>query len=617
MTGLTVMAGEGGTPAGDNLTLRGFSARNDVFVDGVRDLGPQSRDPFNMEQVEVVKGPQSAFTGRGSAGGSINLVSKSASLQPRVGLDVSLGTANLKRGAADINTPLRFLGERTGFRLNVMGHDSGVPGRDVVKNSRYGIAPTITFGLASPRATPSTTRDSSRTTSLTTASRGCRSATTCSPTTATSGAGSARTFTATATATRRRWARTPPRSASSTTSPMACVRSQFATAARRVTRWPRLRASPIRIRPRSTARMLLDHGRRHLRQPSRPYGALPDRRGAQHDVVTGFALSREGNFRQLRSAPNAVTTLLNPNPDDVYTGAFTYGEFNGDLNADTQAIYAFDTVRLGRRWQANGGLRAERFAVKGLTTAGETLDRTQNMVSLRSGLVFKPAQSTSLYASYGSSLNPSLEGLSYVGRGDDPSLKPEKTYTVETGAKWDLLNSRLLLTTALFQVEKTNARTRAFWPRTRHKCSTDGSGVRGVEVGATGHLTRSWMLFGGYTGMTSRIVESNNPDEIGSRFPQSPPHSFNLWSSYTFPKRVTLGGGVRYMGRRYNNVSNTRFVDGYWTADLMASMPLADNIDLRLNLTNLTDEYYFARVGGGHVVPGPARQLIGTLNFHF
>ncbi|MEZ5395638.1 MAG: TonB-dependent receptor [Bryobacterales bacterium] len=141
--------------------------------------------------------------------------------------------------------------------------------------------------------------------------------------------------------------------------------------------------------------------------------------------------------------------------------------------------------------------------------------------------------------------------------------------------------------------------------------------VRGVEVGATGHLTRSWMLFGGYTGMTSRIVESNNPDEIGRRFPQSPPHSFNLWSSYTFPKRVTLGGGVRYMGRRYNNVSNTRFVDGYWTADLMASMPLADNIDLRLNLTNLTDEYYFARVGGGHVVPGPARQLIGTLNFRF
>ena len=74
--GLTIAAGEGGVPAGDNLTLRGFSARNDLFVDGVRDIAPNSRDPYNLEQVEVIKGPQSAFTGRGSTGGSSNMVTK-------------------------------------------------------------------------------------------------------------------------------------------------------------------------------------------------------------------------------------------------------------------------------------------------------------------------------------------------------------------------------------------------------------------------------------------------------------------------------------------------------------------------------------------------------------
>ena len=79
--GLTITAGEGGTPAGDNLTLRGNSARNDIFVDGVRDLNPQSRDPFNLEQVEVTKGPTSAVSGRGSAGGAINLTSKAPGLQ--------------------------------------------------------------------------------------------------------------------------------------------------------------------------------------------------------------------------------------------------------------------------------------------------------------------------------------------------------------------------------------------------------------------------------------------------------------------------------------------------------------------------------------------------------
>ena len=83
--GLTIAAGEGGTPAGDNLTLRGNSARNDIFVDGVRDLNPQTRDPFNLEQIEVTKGPTSAVSGRGSAGGTINLISKAPNLDRIVG----------------------------------------------------------------------------------------------------------------------------------------------------------------------------------------------------------------------------------------------------------------------------------------------------------------------------------------------------------------------------------------------------------------------------------------------------------------------------------------------------------------------------------------------------
>jgi catecholate siderophore receptor len=148
--GLTMTAGEGGTAAGDNLTLRGFSARNDLFVDGVRDISPQSRDPFNMEEVEVVKGPGSAFTGRGSTGGSINLVSKAPSLSRMFGGTFNFGTDGTKRVSADVNMPLRFLGEHTAFRLNVLAHDSGVAGRDVVNNQRWGVAPSLAFGLGTP-----------------------------------------------------------------------------------------------------------------------------------------------------------------------------------------------------------------------------------------------------------------------------------------------------------------------------------------------------------------------------------------------------------------------------------------------------------------------------------
>ena len=104
--GLTITAGEGGNPAGDNITLRGFSARNDIFIDGVRDLSPQSRDPFNLEQVEVVKGPGSVYTGRGSAGGSINLTNKIPGLRKAFSGTLDFGTDSTRRATADINLPI-------------------------------------------------------------------------------------------------------------------------------------------------------------------------------------------------------------------------------------------------------------------------------------------------------------------------------------------------------------------------------------------------------------------------------------------------------------------------------------------------------------------------------
>ena len=107
MPGLTVTAGEGGNVGGDNLTLRGFSARNDIYIDGARDLSPQNRDPFNLEQVEVVKGPSSATTGRGSTGGTVNLVTKVPNSRPTYNFDLSGGTDKTKRITGDINIPAR------------------------------------------------------------------------------------------------------------------------------------------------------------------------------------------------------------------------------------------------------------------------------------------------------------------------------------------------------------------------------------------------------------------------------------------------------------------------------------------------------------------------------
>ena len=147
--GISMQAGEGGGgPAGDNLSIRGFSARSDIFVDGMRDTasGGYSRDPFNFEQVEVTKGPGSTSTGRGSTGGSINIVTKTPHLGNSYETMLSGGSDNYYRGTFDLNQEIPNL-NGVAVRLNGVYHDQDIPGRDHVENERWGIAPSIAFGL--------------------------------------------------------------------------------------------------------------------------------------------------------------------------------------------------------------------------------------------------------------------------------------------------------------------------------------------------------------------------------------------------------------------------------------------------------------------------------------
>ncbi len=142
--GISMQAGEGGAVSGDNLSIRGFSARSDIYLDGLRDYANYNRDPFNTEQVEIAKGPSSSTVGRGSTGGSINTVSKMANLTDSVLTTVSAGTSSLYRGTVDVNEKLS---EHMAFRLNGMYHTANTPGRDNVSNERYGIGASLGTGL--------------------------------------------------------------------------------------------------------------------------------------------------------------------------------------------------------------------------------------------------------------------------------------------------------------------------------------------------------------------------------------------------------------------------------------------------------------------------------------
>lgn len=626
--GITIAAGEGGAPAGDNLTIRGFSARNDIYVDGVRDLGPQSRDAFNLEQVEVVKGPSSTFTGRGSTGGTINLVSKLPNLRRTVSGSFMAGTANTKRGTVDVNLPVS---DTVGFRLNAMAHDADFPGREVVQNRRWGIAPAISFGLG----------------------------------------------------TRTRYSfgyfYLEQNNTSDYGIPWVPVTNNALVAFRD-------RPAPV---PRSTFYGFLDRDHEKLRSDlvtarfehdlgdnltvrnqfrygysNRDSIATPPRfannnstainrelrswittddiwdnqtdvtyrfkTGAlQHAAVFGTSLSYEKNHRGLRTAPNSLTTLFGPNPNDVYTGAITINPLEGDVAGKSVAAYLFDTIKLNKQWSFVGGLRWDRFAVDGFNVNTTSLpnvlvpmERVDKIVSGRAAIIFKPVESGTLYASYGTSANPSLEGLLYSPA--DVRTDPEKTRTIEAGTKWELFDSRLLLTGAVFCVQKTNARTASLVAGEPPTLDGDQQ-IDGVEFSATGNITRNWQVFSGYTFLDSRIVASNTAptvvngvpiSEVGKQLINTPRNSFNLWTTYRMQK-FFVGGGPRFVGLRYGNNINTRFVDSYWVVDAMMSYKVTKNFDLRLNMNNLADKYYIDRIGGGHIIPGAGRLITLSTGFSF
>jgi catecholate siderophore receptor len=612
--GLTITAGEGGNPAGDNLTLRGFSARNDIFIDGVRDLSPQSRDPFNLEQVEVVKGPGSAYTGRGSTGGSINLLNKLPGLSKGFSGTLDFGTDSTRRATADINLPL---GSSVGFRLNALAHRSGVAGRDVVEFKRWGVAPALTFGLSKPtRFTVSyykLKQDNISDYGI--------------PWVPVTNNALVEFRDRPAPVPRNTFYGLRDRDFEKLNTDLVTLKFEHdfndGLSLRNQLRYANSSRDSMATPPRfaNNNATAINREMRSWVTADKVWDNQTDLVARfntgkiEHALVTGVDFTRENNTRVTRTAPNMLTTLLNPDPDDVFTGAITTSSIIGDVTANSQAVYLFDTAKLGQRWELNGGLRWDRFAADGITTTGIPVSRVDRMLSGRAGVVFKPLPQGAVYASYGTSLNPSLEGLSYNTA--NTVIDPEKTYTIETGSKWDFFGGRMLLSGAVFRVEKLNARTPGVLPGDPPQVLEGRQRVDGAELSLEGNVTRAWQVLAGYTFLDSETVESNTPAEIGKQLVNTPRNSFNVWSTYRLPSGFHFGGGARFVDRRFGNTINTRFVDAYWTFDLMASYPLTEHIDLKLNLYNLTDKFYFDRIGGGHVVPGPGRAAMLSTSFRF
>ncbi|MGH9158787.1 MAG: TonB-dependent siderophore receptor [Vicinamibacteraceae bacterium] len=624
VTGISIQAGEGGVPAGDNLTIRGFAARTDIFIDGVRDFGGYTRDPFNLEHVEVAKGPASAYAGRGSTGGAVNLVTKAPHPGSSYNASFGGGTAAYKRGTVDINQPIDGLGSGTALRLNAMWTDADVPGRDAVENQRWGIAPALTFGLGTPtRVTLGYThlaQDNIPDYGV--------------PWVPEDNEALAEYADQPAPVDFSNFYGLTARDYEDVVTGVATAQIEqdlnASLTLRNLTRYGRTRRDSSITAPRFASEDSTDIGRADWKSRDQTDAILANQTNLtarfdtgtiEHALTTGLELSHESeeNYDRIEVGPPApVTDLFRPTPSDQYAGAIVRTGELTEAEATSAALYAFDTANVGAHWELSGGLRWDRFDVDYAPPSGEAAERTDASVSWRGAVVYKPRPEGSIYLGYGTSFNPSAEGLSLSTRGGTlAEIEPEKSQSYELGTKWEALGSRLSLNAALFRTDKTNARTPGLNPGDPPFVLDGEQRVSGLELGVAGNLTPAWSLFGGYTYMQSEITKSNDAEEVGNAFGNTPDHSFSLWTSYRLPWEIELGGGVQYVGDRFNSSSGTRVAPSYRLFDAMTAYRVTDHLTLRLNLNNLTDERYIDRVGGGHFIPGPGRSVALTTGVAF
>ena len=657
--GITFGAGEGGNPQGDRPFIRGFDAQSDMYLDGVRDAGGQTREIFDIESIEVSKGPNSTFGGRGSAGGSLNMVSKTAKAGDFLNGGFTYGSDQTRRYTLDVNR--QFL-DTAAFRLNLMSHEQNVAGRESVNYDRWGVAPSLTFGLGTENrlnvsyyhlesndlpdsGIPYGYSNSSKTAVH---------------------------------------AHDKPDDGGDSKNFYGLKDRDF--------RKTRVDISTISFEHDFNDAMTLKNTFRHgntgqdyiLTQPDdsqhnvNQYGTVWRRAntrvsttetttnqtdlfgnfqvmGFKNNYSTGVEFTREetrasGYTVTPNSNPNCTpdkvgnsggqcTSLSNPNPNDVWTGTEARNYYGTNTVGVTKAAYVFDTIELDPKWLLNAGLRYDAFSTTANTNAATGRTKASNdshFFNWQTGLVWKPLDNGSVYLSYATSATPpggvvgeGVEGNGLVAPGSTitSDLKPEETVNYELGTKWDVFHDRLSLTAAIFRTEKKNTRvlTDSFTYENAGESRVDG-----LELSASGKITDKWQVFAGYSYLKSELVDPGQKanrngtintaavSDKGNEMPNTPKNSFSLWTTYEVMPKLTIGGGAFYVDEVYGDTANTVYVPAYTRYDAMASYKLTKNIDLQLNVQNLTDKTYYDKAYAAHFASQAAgRTALLTTSFHF
>jgi len=613
--GITIGGAEGGQ-IGNNINLRGFTARTDIYLDGFRDPGQYYRDIFDLSAIEVLKGPSSMMFGRGSTGGVINQVSKEPELKAFGTVSATVGTDDRYRATADVNQPLS---DTAALRVNVFGQDLQST-RNVMENQDHGIAPSLRLGIGtSTQITLSALLQrnddmpdyglppiNGRPADVNHANWYGLTDDHTDQTVNSFNARLEHTFSPDVTL------RSQLQYSQYTTNARETAANSVVTAAgvtlnKTAGNPTNLPLSDLYVQLASHDRLIHDD----VLDSQTDLVTKFDTGSFQHTLISGIELAHESYIRNGLPLLSLLDPAQEATPANVTTTVGNYAQ----SSADTVGIYANDTMRINDQWIAVAGLRRDRFSADISNTVSLPGYATQTVyfTSVRGGLIYQPSETQSYYVSYGTSFDPSLETLTLTNGTQD--LAPEKNYSYEIGGKWNLIDDTLQITSALFNLEQTNARTET----SSGEYVLDGNiRVRGAELGVGGHITEHWQVFSGYTFMNAKVVKAMDGTQ-GNVPANTPRNTATAWTSYTFARNWEVGGGPSYMSQRYAANTDVVSVGGYtrWDATLAYHQPV---YDVRLNVQNLTNKQYFDALiqsDGGRSVPAVGRTAMVTFTYKF
>jgi catecholate siderophore receptor len=642
--GITTQIGEGGVMSGDQFFIRGLSAKNDVFTDGLRDFGVYTRDSFNYGQVEVYKGPSGAAFGRGAAGGGINTSSKTPFLETSGSATAAAGDAEYMRATGDWN---QVLGDGVAVRVAAMVHHNENTGRDRIYSDRWGVAPSIGFGL-----------DGDTTATIAYLHQDEEKVPDYGIPTALGPDGVSRPVSDFGVDPANFYgyeADIDETTVDTVTARLRHVVNDWLTLTSDLKYGYYQRYSqftPVTCNA-ACATALTDNdpatiptgnvgGPGPYEQDTTGVQSLSTAQiaaplfGLRSEMIVGVDASWQQNDRNQYNyaATRAPKDLFDPphTPNPVL--ADTLNNIR-DTTAKDVAIFVTERLWLNDQWSVSGGLRQQWYEVDQEQTSATATCRglaglqcfssNTEFLTPQAAVIWEPSMSQHYYVSYSSSAKP--PGVS-VGNGDTlndtrSALEPEENTNIEAGGRVGLFGDRLQLQGAVFQTEKENSKL-VDENDILLDTSGDSQKVRGVEIGVAGMITDAWSVNANATFLDTETTFCEPPDpadpasvcaNIGKPIAFTPETAASLWTTYNFTGALTgleVGGGATYQSEVFLNAANTGIAPSYTTLDALVSYGW-DRFRISLNGYNLTDELYFAQVHGNRVTPGQGRTFIATL----